>query len=107
MIYTIGSKYSYDRAIAEGDNVKMGRQPPSEEEPNGYPGGIVFPSRESAQAFIDNGNMDRLLPRPGVTTWEVYGLLTTWESGTYVTESGERALLHDTTFVALPGEKAP
>ena len=99
MIYTIGAKKSYDQALAEHP-VKLGKQELCEEFPEGYPGGIVFPSRELAQAFIDNGCMDRLLPRPGVT-WEVYGLLTTWEEGTYVCPSGEHALLHDTPFVSL------
>lgn len=103
MIYTIGSKKSYDQALQGTEPVlKTGRREPCDEFPEGYEGGIVFPSRELAQAFIDNGCMDRRLPdRPGVT-WEVYGLLTSWDEGTYLTASGEPALLYDAPFVALP-----
>ena len=100
MIYTIGNKKSYDLSLAEGSAVKTGRREPGEEFPEGYPGGVVFKSRELAQAFIDNGCMSRLLPRVK-GAWEVYGLLASWDEGTYLTASGERALLLDTPFVAL------
>jgi hypothetical protein len=108
MIFTIGNKQGYDRAIAENKcPEKLGRRDPSPdwpEWPDGYPGGIVFQTAQEARDFIAAGRMGE---QPA-SYWDVYGLLTDWETGTYVASAAgypvERALLKDTQFISLTAQ---
>lgn len=100
MCYTIGHEKSYDQALQEGGNVKLGRYGPTPEEPEGYPGGIVFRTIQNAKEFIMSGGMDRWFPNRDKSVWAVYGLLADWDHDTYETPDGYRALLRDATFIA-------
>lgn len=100
MCYTVGHKKSYDQALKEGGNIKKGRYGPTLDEPEGYPGGIVFRTIQDAQDFIASGGMARWFPDRDESVWAVYGLLADWDRDTYEASDGYCALLRDATFVA-------
>jgi hypothetical protein len=98
--YTIGHEKSYDQALKDGGNVKLGRHGPTLEEPDDYPGGIVFRTIQDAKDFIAIGGMAKWFPDRDNSVWAVYGLLADWDHDTYEAPDGYRALLRDATFIA-------
>jgi len=90
--FTIGSRSSYDRALATEPEVKkLGRQPD-------YGGGWVWRTREAAEAFIEAH------PNLGFEP-KVYGLVlpANWDKDVSPepAEDGVHRLLHDALIVQL------
>ena len=98
MIYTVGHLASYLKgaadAKAEGKRVKkVGRNNKPDWIEEGYEGGIVFRTREAAEAYI------RAFKH---TEYAVFGLEADWETGTAPHSTGaHRCLLNHTPVVFL------
>jgi len=102
MIFTIGNTDSYLKALAEDPELKkIGRRdslPPRY--PDGYPGGTVWPTRDAAQAYIDEA-LQHEKPDWDPMKFSVFGLEADWEKDTYTPEDGKRSLLRDAKIVKL------
>lgn len=103
MIYTIGHKQSYIKAIADspdGTIDKLGKQSPCERFPDGYPGGYAFQSIEDAQRRIDEE-----YPTNGFI---IFGLKADWKNDTEQNQNGGwwHNLLNDAEIVVLEMEKS-
>ena len=94
MIYTVGSKKAYLRAlIKDGKVMKTGRC-------RGYAGGCAFRTREDADRHLDE------LEVQGYKGYMVFGLLANWDKDTR--ESPDhwwRDLLKDAEVVVLENEE--
>jgi len=93
MIYTIGHRLNYLKAIANtlGIIEKTGRKESCKEFPNGYCGGIVFKTIEEAIQCIDDCYNEK---------YAVFGLDADWEKDTYQNEE-IRNLLNNVTIIVL------
>ncbi len=90
MIYTVGSKKAYLRALLKNGRVmKPGRK-------RGYAGGCAFETREDAQRHLDE------LELQGYKGYLVFGLLADWEKDTKPSANyWWRDLLRDAEVVVL------
>jgi hypothetical protein len=90
VIYTIGHRESYLKAIAEADDGKIEKLGKSDERPGGY----AFRTCEDAQRRIAEAYADR--------RFAVFGLEADWELDTEPSPTGWwHNLLRDATIVVL------
>lgn len=98
MIYTIGHRDNYLKAIAKTGTIwKLGKHEPGEDYPDGYPGGYAFQSIEDAQRRIDEA-----YPEHG---FAIFGLSATWEDTEPSKDGWWNNLLTDAEIVVLEKEK--
>jgi len=98
MIYTIGHTQTYTNALAnapESGLFKMGRTGPTEEHPDGYPGGYAFICIADAQRRIDEAYVGR--------GFSVFGLDAEW-SNTVKAENGWWHHIIEDARIILLGE---
>lgn len=93
MIYCIGLRLKYDKALAGANPViKQGRGVGGDG--RAYPGGWVWPSIEDARRFIAINGL--------FATHDVYGVLADWERDTDEGEGDRtRRLIRDAEVVRL------
>lgn len=89
MLYTVGTRTSYDPNVGKRDFRKLGRGTLKDGTP--YGGGIVFLSMGEAQAYLEVRGFEK--------DWGVYGLLTT-RANTYRHPDGTRRLRRSCRIVA-------
>lgn len=96
MIYTIGHKRNYLKAIddsPDGKIIKIGKRQPCIDYPQGYEGGYAFRSIEDAKKRIDEA-----YSRSG---FDVFGLMTTWENTEPSKDGWWNNLIDDAGIVSL------
>lgn len=96
MIYTIGHKENYLKAIADspdGKIHKVGKCEPCERFPQGYEGGYAFLSIEDAQKRINEAYPER--------GFAVFGLLASWEDTEPNPNGWWHNLLKDSEIIVL------
>ncbi len=96
MIYTVGHKANYLKAIAESEEgriYKVGRTDDLDGQP--YPGGCAFKSLEDAQRMLkENGH---------TSDWAIWGIDADWENDTAPNQGGGwwHDLLRDAWIIPL------
>lgn len=96
MIYTIGHKENYLKAIAqEGVIYKTGKIPVGDSEcPDGYPGGYAFHTFEDAQRGLQEEDKHN--------KWTIFGLDAQWGIDTQqATDGWWHNLLKDAPIIVL------
>jgi hypothetical protein len=92
MIYTIGIRMKYERALAAGPVLKRGRG----KNPDGtlYPGGFAFATAEDAKRFLASKGL--------TATHMVMGVNADWDRDTEIHDGKPyRHLIRDTDVVKL------
>jgi len=95
MIFTIGNRKNYLQFIMDyGVPEKLGKQPPNERFPDGYPGGY---------AFLTMADAERRIQEAGYRDFAVFGLDADWQEDTEPSTDGWwHNLLVDADIVLLP-----
>lgn len=102
MIFTIGKKSAYDKALSKnGDVTKLGKIEPGGKDPvgniyeNGYEGGAVFETEMKARIYLSLAT--------DCEGYDVYGVNADWEKDTYQAEPEEpfRSLLRNAKLIKL------
>jgi hypothetical protein len=86
LLYTIGYRPHYEKALSQGKVVKLGRRPD-------YAGGSVWRTFDEAQAHCDKDH-------------SVYGVDADWETDTAPSRNDWHDLLYDRPIVKLEGYNA-